>query len=134
MGTNVIDSIYTPVKDVGYVVEYTRVGDITNYEKLTINVESVTAGFNMNPDQSCLSSATIQFNNTSVNGATYLWEFGDGTTSTTQNLSKNVTTPADQDQYPLAPRALFKNAVPPAELRFIHPHSRDLDVASQGNP
>ena len=34
LGTIVVDSIYTPVKDVGYRVEYTRVGDITNYENL----------------------------------------------------------------------------------------------------
>lgn len=40
LGTVVIDSIYTPVKDVGYKVEYTRVGDITNYEKLVLNVET----------------------------------------------------------------------------------------------
>lgn len=37
LGTIVIDSIYTPVKDVGYSVEYTRVGNITNYEKLILN-------------------------------------------------------------------------------------------------
>lgn len=35
-----IDSIYTPIKDVGYSVEYTRVGDITNYEKLNLNIET----------------------------------------------------------------------------------------------
>lgn len=40
LGTIVTDSIYTPVKDVGYRVEYTRVGDITNYEKLTVNIET----------------------------------------------------------------------------------------------
>ncbi len=40
LGTIVIDSIYNPVKDVGYSVEYTRVGDITNYEKLTLHVET----------------------------------------------------------------------------------------------
>src|SRR3989338_4333791 len=39
-GTMVVDSVYTPVKDVGYHVEYTRVGDITNYEKLTMNIET----------------------------------------------------------------------------------------------
>ena len=38
--TIVIDSIYTPIKDVGYNVEYTRVGDITNYEKLILNIET----------------------------------------------------------------------------------------------
>jgi len=40
LGTIVIDSIYTPIKDVGYSVEYTRVGDITNYEKLNLNIET----------------------------------------------------------------------------------------------
>lgn len=40
LGTIVMDSVYTPVKDVGYHVEYTRVGDITNFEKLTLSVET----------------------------------------------------------------------------------------------
>jgi len=40
LGTIVIDSIYTPIKDVGYKVEYTRVGDITNFEKLFLNIET----------------------------------------------------------------------------------------------
>lgn len=40
LGTIVVDSVYTPVKDVGYHVENTRVGDITNFEKLTLNIET----------------------------------------------------------------------------------------------
>ncbi len=40
LGTIVMDSVYTPVKDVGYKVEYTRVGDITNFERLIINIET----------------------------------------------------------------------------------------------
>lgn len=40
LGTIIIDSSYSPIKDVGYNVEYTRVGDITNYEKLTLNIET----------------------------------------------------------------------------------------------
>ncbi len=40
LGTIVIDSVYTPVRDVGYVVDFTRVGDITNFEKLTLNIET----------------------------------------------------------------------------------------------
>jgi DNA-directed RNA polymerase subunit alpha len=40
LGTIVIDSVYTPIKDVGYKVEYTRVGDVTNYEKLTLSIET----------------------------------------------------------------------------------------------
>jgi DNA-directed RNA polymerase subunit alpha len=33
-----VDSIYTPVKKVNYVVENTRVGQVTDYDKLTIEV------------------------------------------------------------------------------------------------
>lgn len=40
LGTIVVDSVYTPVRDVGYHVENTRVGDITNYEKLTLRIET----------------------------------------------------------------------------------------------
>ncbi len=40
LGTIAIDSLYTPIRDVGYNVEMTRVGDVTDYEKLTITVET----------------------------------------------------------------------------------------------
>jgi len=40
LGTMVMDSIYNPITDVGYSVEYTRVGDVTNYEKLTVKIET----------------------------------------------------------------------------------------------
>ncbi|MEK7625346.1 MAG: DNA-directed RNA polymerase subunit alpha [Patescibacteria group bacterium] len=40
LGTILTDSVYTPVRDVGYHVEYTRVGDITNYEKLNMLIET----------------------------------------------------------------------------------------------
>lgn len=40
LGTIVVDSVYTPIRDVGYHVEFTRVGDITNYEKLTLTIET----------------------------------------------------------------------------------------------
>jgi len=40
LGTILIDSLYTPIRDVGYRVELTRVGDVTDYEKLTLNIET----------------------------------------------------------------------------------------------
>jgi len=40
LGTIAIDSLYTPIRDVGYNVEMTRVGDVTNYEKLVMTVET----------------------------------------------------------------------------------------------
>lgn len=38
IGVIAIDSIYTPVNKVNYTVENTRVGDITDYDKLTLEV------------------------------------------------------------------------------------------------
>ncbi len=38
IGVIPIDSIYTPIKKVNYVVEDTRVGQITDYDKLTLEV------------------------------------------------------------------------------------------------
>lgn len=40
LGTIAIDSLYTPIRDIGYNVELTRVGDVTDYEKLTITIET----------------------------------------------------------------------------------------------
>ena len=38
IGVIPIDSIYTPVSRVSYQVENTRVGQMTNYDKLTLDV------------------------------------------------------------------------------------------------
>jgi len=40
VGTIAIDAIFTPIKDIGFKVEYTRVGQITNYDKLTLTIET----------------------------------------------------------------------------------------------
>ncbi len=40
LGTIVIDSLFTPIRDVGYAVELTRLGDVTDYEKLTLTIET----------------------------------------------------------------------------------------------
>ncbi len=40
LGTIAIDSLYTPIRDVGYTVEMTRLGDVTDYEKLTMTIET----------------------------------------------------------------------------------------------
>ncbi len=49
------------------------------------------AAFTSNPTTGCKPLA-VQFNNTSTGAATYLWEFGDGTTSTLVSPSKVYTT------------------------------------------
>jgi len=40
LGTIAVDAIFTPVMDIGYTVEMTRVGDITNFEKLIVDIET----------------------------------------------------------------------------------------------
>jgi hypothetical protein len=40
LGTINIDSLFSPVRNVGYKVENTRVGEITNYDKLTMTIET----------------------------------------------------------------------------------------------
>lgn len=40
LGTILIDSLYTPIRDVGYNVELTRVGDVTDFEKLVLTIET----------------------------------------------------------------------------------------------
>lgn len=40
LGTIAIDALYTPIRDVGYTIDMTRVGDVTDYEKLTLTVET----------------------------------------------------------------------------------------------
>ena len=40
LGTIAIDSLYSPVRNVGYRVENTRVGEITNYDKLVMTIET----------------------------------------------------------------------------------------------
>jgi len=40
IGTMMVDSVFSPVRNVGYQVENVRVGDITDYDKLTMNIET----------------------------------------------------------------------------------------------
>lgn len=40
IGTIAIDALFSPVRNVGYHVVNTRVGDITNYDKLIMNIET----------------------------------------------------------------------------------------------
>ncbi|MBI4598878.1 DNA-directed RNA polymerase subunit alpha [Candidatus Uhrbacteria bacterium] len=40
IGMIAIDALFSPVRNVGYRVENTRVGDITNYDRLVVNIET----------------------------------------------------------------------------------------------
>jgi len=54
-----IDAIYSPVRHVGYKVEDTRVGQITNYDKITMTIE--TDG-TITPKEAVERSASILIN------------------------------------------------------------------------
>ncbi len=40
LGAIAIDSIFSPIKNIGYKVENVRVGDITNYDRLVLDIET----------------------------------------------------------------------------------------------
>ncbi|MFH2063252.1 MAG: DNA-directed RNA polymerase subunit alpha [bacterium] len=40
LGTIAVDAVFSPVREVGYQVENARVGDVTNYDRLTMNIET----------------------------------------------------------------------------------------------
>lgn len=50
-------------------------------------ITDVIANFTSDFTSVCSFPATVQFSNTSVNGSSYLWDFGDGDTSTLTNPS-----------------------------------------------
>ena len=60
IGTIAIDSIFTPVRKVSYSVEDTRVGQVTDFDKLTIEVW--TNG-SILPEEALASAAQILINN-----------------------------------------------------------------------
>ncbi|QEC67147.1 PKD domain-containing protein [Panacibacter ginsenosidivorans] len=67
-----------------YVVTYTaNFGGCNSVVTKTINVTGKPTASFTSPSvlTSCLPPLTVQFNNTSVNATTYVWDFGDGTTS-----------------------------------------------------
>lgn len=56
IGTIALDSIYTPVKNVNFNVENVRVGQMTNYDRLTLNL--ATDG-TISPEEALKMAATI---------------------------------------------------------------------------
>ncbi|MBI1984918.1 MAG: DNA-directed RNA polymerase subunit alpha [Candidatus Wildermuthbacteria bacterium] len=56
IGTIVLDAIFTPVRNVSYRVDHMRVGERTDFDKLTITVE--TDG-TMSPEEAMFNSAEI---------------------------------------------------------------------------
>ncbi len=66
-----------------------------------ITVDSdITPQFSADATSSCEAPLTVNFTNTTIgipNGATYLWDFGDGTTSTNENPTYTYNTTGNND-------------------------------------
>lgn len=78
-----------------YTVTYNaNFGGCTSTVTKTINVtDKPTASFSSNSVlTSCSAPLTIQFNNNSVNATSYIWDFGDGTSSTLNAPQHTYTT------------------------------------------
>lgn len=74
------------------VIQTTRawyaVGVGANYSATNLGTNFVSGGTNF-----CSVPATVNFNNQTANGLTYLWNFGDGATATATNASHTYTAP-----------------------------------------
>ena len=63
LGVIPVDSIFSPIKKVNYTVENTRVGNVTDYDKLTLEVWTNGA---LTPKEAISQSAKILINQLSV--------------------------------------------------------------------
>ncbi len=70
------------------------VGADTSYAQITIANDSVFADFALNVLNDCDSNLAINLVNQSTNAIQYQWNFGDGTSSTQQNVNHTYTLPS----------------------------------------
>jgi len=91
LGTVLTDSFYSPVKDVGYKVENTRVGDITDYEKLTL---TITTNATISPKEALGQATKLLMDHFSL-----LVDASDGNVSPVPTLSaEKMTTKEDSSE------------------------------------
>ncbi|RZK74622.1 MAG: PKD domain-containing protein, partial [Pedobacter sp.] len=64
---------------------YRLVNATETSDEITLNFDVPTASFTQNSSGNACGTETVTFTNTSTNGETYLWEFGDGQISTDKN-------------------------------------------------
>ncbi len=66
-------------------------------DDVTVTVNNVMAYFTFTPEEANMFDAEIRFENGSQGGSTYLWDFGDGTTSTDEDPVHPYTAPGIYD-------------------------------------
>lgn len=98
-GTFGADTFHTYLNPGTYQVNLqVSAGSCLDDTTITIVVENVVAAFTTTPSYSCSWPVSVQFNNQSINGATWIWEFADGTSSTSNNPVHTLTE-RDTNQY-----------------------------------
>lgn len=103
IGTMAVDAVFTPVRNVGFRVENTRVGDITNYDRLLLTVESDGT---ITPEEAVAQAARILIDHCSLilNPPT-----------STESMPPDAPPPADGILEPDAPVAAEEGATEPAD-------------------
>lgn len=89
-GANIENPVHqyqdTGLFDVRLIVEFNGCRD--TLERLDyIHIQGPVADFLMSPTAACNPPTTVTFFDNSINASTYLWDFGDGNTSTSANPS-----------------------------------------------
>ncbi|MCF8296729.1 MAG: PKD domain-containing protein [Saprospiraceae bacterium] len=89
--SNLANPIVSPTVTTKYILTVVHASN-TYIDSVIITISSTpTANFNFSPDSVC-SGTTISFTNQSTGGSNYLWDFGDGNTSTSQNTTHSFDT------------------------------------------
>ena len=92
-GTDVSPTgVFTPTATGAFVLTYTQGG---NSDTKTVTVLQPISSFVLNPSSGCSVPHSVFFNDQSTLPDTWLWNFGDGNTSTLQNPVHNYTTGGD---------------------------------------
>ena len=92
---------YAATPNTTYWISVNATGPTGAYGRRAIAVQlqsgnsssSTTSDFGANTNGTCDSILTVNFNNTSVNGVTYYWDFGDGNISSTVNPTHTYASP-----------------------------------------
>lgn len=83
--SNCANPVASPTSTTLYTVRIDSAGAVATASVAVTVTQGVTAGFNFTSLPSCSLPENVSFANTSTNASGYVWDFGDGSTSTSTN-------------------------------------------------
>lgn len=92
-GSNYIDPLFTSPSITNAAAPAGNGQIVITYTVVT----PPTPSFSINDNNQCLTGNNFEFTNTSVNATSYLWDFGDGTTSTIPSSTHSYSTDGTYD-------------------------------------